>query len=185
MHKPLVVIITGHPGSGKTHLGRWLSDELKLPFFGKDNFKDIIFDNLGYSDKAWSLKASATTHRIVDYLLDEELRTGHSLIVEGNFKPEIDNERFAKLRQTYDFQCVQILCWAQGDVLFERFIARQNTPERNAGHVEAIPPEQIKADLSSGKLPTLNVADVTLEFDTSDIATLDYRALAQNIRAAS
>ncbi|MGD2166160.1 MAG: AAA family ATPase, partial [Anaerolineae bacterium] len=37
--KPLVVIVTGPPGAGKTTLGRRLSEELRLPFIGKDDVR--------------------------------------------------------------------------------------------------------------------------------------------------
>jgi hypothetical protein len=48
---------------------------------------------LGWSDKEWSLKVSAASHRIMDYLTTEELKIGHSLIIEGNFKSKIDSAR--------------------------------------------------------------------------------------------
>ena len=40
--QPLLVLVTGAPGSGKTTLGRRLSDALRLPVIAKDTFREII-----------------------------------------------------------------------------------------------------------------------------------------------
>ena len=45
-----LIIINGPPGSGKTHLGRFLARELWLPYFSKDGVKELLFDSLGWSD---------------------------------------------------------------------------------------------------------------------------------------
>jgi 2-phosphoglycerate kinase len=54
MHRPLLVIITGPPAAGKTTLGRQLAGALSLPFIHKDGIKEILFDVLGWRDRAWS-----------------------------------------------------------------------------------------------------------------------------------
>ncbi|MFZ4462043.1 MAG: AAA family ATPase [Patescibacteria group bacterium] len=44
--KSLLIIITGLPCTGKTTLGRKLAEELRLPFVSKDDFKELLFDDL-------------------------------------------------------------------------------------------------------------------------------------------
>jgi predicted kinase len=52
MKKNLLIVITGLPGTGKTTLGRKLAEELALPFISKDDIKELLFDGLGWEDRA-------------------------------------------------------------------------------------------------------------------------------------
>jgi hypothetical protein len=98
------VLVNGFPGTGKTTVAKQLSQRFRLPLLSKDVFKELMFDALGWSDKDWSLRVSAATHRIMDNIIDEELKISHSLIVEANFKPTLDSERLhgSKMRTTRD-----------------------------------------------------------------------------------
>ncbi len=42
MSQPCIIIITGLPGTGKTTLGKRLSENLAVPFFYKDLFTHAI-----------------------------------------------------------------------------------------------------------------------------------------------
>ena len=48
--RPLVVLLVGEPGSGKTTLGRALSEALHLPFLARDQVRRGLFFTAG----AWS-----------------------------------------------------------------------------------------------------------------------------------
>ena len=64
---PLVVIITGPPASGKSMLGRELARRLALPLLSKDLFKEVLFDQLGWSDREWS-PAHCHVYSVMDNL---------------------------------------------------------------------------------------------------------------------
>ena len=162
-----LMVITGHPGSGKTTLAKQLADKYKLVYISKDALKERIFDGLGSSDKEWSLKVSGVAHRIMDDMVQQELGAGHSVIVESNFKPEIDSERFSAMASELGAECVQILCTANADVLFERWNKRIQTGERHEGHVEAISLDEIRHDLSLPYAP-LQLPGQLTEVDTTD-----------------
>ena len=183
MHRNVLIIITGMPGTGKTTLGKELSAKYKIPFISKDALKDRMFDTLGWSDKAWSLKVSAAAHRIMDDMVAQELEAGHSVIVESNFKPEIDSMRFRNIQGKYQCRIVQVLCWAEGETVFRRFMARLGTEARHAGHVEAISTEQIRQGFieANGKDSPLDIGDVTIELDTTDIKHIDYSKIYATI----
>lgn len=185
MSKTFIVVITGAPATGKTTLGKDLSQKFKLPFISKDALKDRIFDNLGWNDKAWSLKVSAASHRIMDYFIEEELKVGHSLILESNFKRHIDSERFRHIQSEYNCELLQVLCWAKGEIVFERFAAnRANSSERHAGHAEAISLEEIRQGFieSNGRDEPLEIDGATIELDTTDFRSADYAAVYQAVQ---
>jgi predicted kinase len=177
---PLLILVTGLPGAGKTSVGRTLSERLKIPFLSKDAFKERIFDTLGWKDKAWSLRVSEASHRILDYIVEEELKAGHSLIIESNFKPEIDSARFRAIQHRFGVVGVQVLCWAEGDILFERYWARHQT-NRHPGHIESATPEEQRRNLARGKGKPLQIGGPVIELDTTDFAKVDYSSLAQAI----
>ena len=39
-----IIIITGDLAAGKTSYGKKISNELKIPFFSKDEIKEVIYD---------------------------------------------------------------------------------------------------------------------------------------------
>jgi predicted kinase len=181
--KHCVLIVTGLPGTGKTTLGRALSDRFGWPFVSKDVFKEIMFDTIGWSDKEWSLKLSAATHRIMDYVIDEILRSGQSVIVESNFKAAIDGPRLDQLRERHGVRLVQLLCWADGDVLFERYKARVKA-DRHPGHAESGGLDIARADLSRGRTDPLPIDGRTIEVDTTDLDAVDLETLFEDVSGA-
>ena len=45
MSKKYLIIITGELAAGKTSYGKKISNILKIPFFSKDEIKEILFDS--------------------------------------------------------------------------------------------------------------------------------------------
>jgi predicted kinase len=176
--------VNGFPGTGKTSVAKQLAQHFRVPLLSKDIFKELIFDALGWSDKEWSLKVSAAAHRSMDYVIDEELKIGHSLILEANFKPAIDSERFRRFQDRYHTQLIQVLCWAQGDVLFERYWAR-HVSDRHPGHVETATREEQRRGLAPGKCEALSIRGHTLEVDTTDFNKVDYPRIFAGLSAAT
>lgn len=175
--RPTLIVIAGHPGSGKTSIAKQLSDHYRIPYVSKDALKERMFDGLGSKDKEWSLQVSGVAHRIMDDMASQILKSGNSVIVESNFKADIDSGRFAKLADTYHVPCVQILCKADGKILFERWNNRINQGERHEGHVEEISLEQIRQDLSL-PYPKLDLPGKFIELDTSDFSSLQLPGLS-------
>lgn len=167
-----LVVITGHPGSGKTTLAQKLAEQYGLLYVSKDALKERIFDGLGSSDKEWSLKVSGVAHRIMDDIVRQELRIGHSVIVESNFKPSPDSERFSAFISESGAACMQIMCTAGGDELFKRWNERIANGSRHEGHVEAISLNDIRRDLSRPYEP-LRLPGRLITIDTTDPAAID------------
>ncbi|MGH9200609.1 MAG: AAA family ATPase [Vicinamibacterales bacterium] len=172
----LVVIVSGLPGTGKTTLGRAIADHFGWPFISKDVFKELMFDTIGWSDKEWSLKVSAATHRIMDYVIGEILTTGHSVVVESNFKNDLDAPRFERLRALHGATLVQLLCWAEGNVLFERYKKRLES-DRHPGHGEAEALDIARASLAVGKAEPMAIDARTIEVDTTYFDAVDLEGL--------
>lgn len=184
MTKPLLIIIAGPPCTGKTTLGQRLAQELRLPFVHKDGPKELLFDCIGWSDRAWSRKLGRASVEILFYFAESLLRAGQCFIVESNFSPPFHAERFLKLKQQYDFEPFQIQCICDGNVLFERFKQRAESGVRHPGHVDKLNYEEFKPILLKGRYDPLEIGGRIYEVDTTDLACLDYKKILEEIRAA-
>ncbi len=98
MHKPFIIIVTGAPCTGKTTLAQWLADQLHLPLLCKDAIKELLFDELGWSDRAWSRKLGKASITLLFSLIEVQLRAGQSFIAESNFMHPWGTENFLRLQ---------------------------------------------------------------------------------------
>lgn len=181
---PEIVLVTGLPGTGKTTLGRQISSELAMPYIGKDVIKELMFDELGWSDREWSRRIGGATLAIIDYLVEEEMRAGHSVVLEGNFKPDRDDAKYSDLQQKYGVHVVQLLCHANGDVLFDRFRHRAENGERHPGHVDAENLKEWRHTFSVDRSVPLNIPSEVISVDTTDFSILDVQKVVDDLRYA-
>jgi predicted kinase len=177
-----LIIISGPPGSGKTTLGRWLTEELRLPFLYKDGLKEILYDTLGWSDREWSMKLGVASISLLYYTLEVELKAGNGCVVESNFLTEYATPRLLELKQRYPFRVFQIQCYTDNEALFQRLQARAASAKRHPGHVESsILAELTPATLVSRYEP-LEIGGELLWLDTTDFAQVDYTRISAQVR---
>lgn len=185
MSKPVLVIVNGLPGSGKTTLAKRLAEDIRLPLFSRDHLYETLHDSLE-GDDSLSSRMGLAAFRLMYEVTDSVLAAGHSVIVEGFFgRPDLRTAEFLELQRRSDFTPFQILCRADGAVLVERFLARANSPERHTSHADAdlVWLQANRERLLQGVLEPLALDGPLLEIDTTTPDRFDYRGLLQKLRA--
>jgi len=181
---PLLVVVHGAPGSGKSTLARALGVELCLPVFDRDDFKDLIFDQLGWSDRDRSLQVGGVAWDILGLCVERLLRSGTSVIAESNFRPADDLvPRLGRVCEETGAVAVEVHCTAPDEVLWERFDARARSGGRHPGHVGFEDRDTFLADLRARPHGPLDLGRALIEIDTTETWSI-VSSVAEQIRAA-
>jgi len=185
LEKPLLILVTGKPATGKTFFAKLLSERFNLPVISKDAIKEILFDTLGTGDREWSKKLGKSTFAIMDAFLESELKASHSCILESPLNPEFENEKFKRLQSKYDFSAVQIIFHTNPDVLFDRFKRRAETAERHSGHDELNNLDEFKQSLSTESNEVIAINSEIFTIDTTDLSNVDYEPVISYLNSLS
>ena len=175
--KSLLIIISGFSCTGKTTLAKKIAERYSLPLISRDDIKESLYNSLGYSDREWSKKLGIASYKLLYLFIDKILAAKQNLIVESNFQPEFDESKFIKLKNKYQFNLLQIHCYATAEVIKQRFQNRATSGLRHPGHVDHLNNEEIKVNLEKGGYEVLNVSDCILKIDTNDFNLIDYKKI--------
>ena len=175
VNKPILIIVSGPPSTGKTTLAKAISQEFTLPLITKDNLKELLFDNIGWKDRDWSKRLGQASFALLHYFLDSLMVTGQPVIIEGNFKTEFESAEINSRLQKFDYSAIQIMCQSNGQILFDRFQKRSESGQRHPGHCDTGNYEEFKNDLLKGKYEPLSINSPVIIFDSTDLNNLNYQ----------
>lgn len=181
---PLLVLVSGLPGTGKTTLGWRLAQDLALPLVSKDGIKEVLFDQLGWSDRSWSRQVGRAGSELLYYFAEAQLRVGHSLVLESNFDPTFATPRLLGLQAQYPFRPWQVYCRAPAEVRLQRFQQRVEAGERHPGHLDHLNYGELLTGVTLGGAAPLDIGGQLLEVDTTDFQMIDYSGIITALRTA-
>ena len=185
--KPLLVLVSGAPATGKTTLARRLADTLALPLLARDTITNIVADAFGAPAQDQREARVQATFAIYYGLLDEFARAGLSVVTETNFHCGVSERdlrpRVARAR------AVLIHCQTAREVSVRRFIERFERGER---HPASFDGERI-ARLHAGEpqaaweraVEPVALAIPTLRIDTTCGYAPDFAAIVAFVQSAA
>lgn len=129
-----IIIIKGDLAAGKTTFSKILSKKYGILAFNKDILKEILGDEIGYSNREENLKLSRAAVEIMIHNLKEFIKLEKPIILESNFhKNELDKIFSIAEKEGYNVLVLNLI----GDIniLHERFLRRIATENRHHVHL--------------------------------------------------
>lgn len=193
------ILIAGMPAGGKSTLAKRLSELLGLPMYSKDSIKEILFDDLGFNSREEKNQLGVAAMHMLYYAAEQTMRTGKSFILENNF----ENSSVAgimELLEKYHYTGITVRLVGDPEVLYQRFAARDLSPERHRGHVvnDHYPEpagaatynptrksyDQYMKDIETRGFTKFQANGPCIEVDVTDHAKVDYMEIIEWIRKA-
>jgi predicted kinase len=171
MNRPLLVIVTGRPASGKSTLAHLLAREIKCPLVSRDEIKEGFVNTVGSPHHQLGDSANWQVYETFFDTIDLLTARNISVVAEAAFQHKLWAPRLAALQDKASIKI--ILCNASPELTRQRFIQRLATdPTREKFHGD-------DPNSFAGTYEPLSMNVPTLVVDTAQ----DYRPEIGNIVA--
>lgn len=173
MKKPLLIIVTGAPCTGKTKLAGEVSLNTGIPCFSRDAFKEILFNSLGTDDRKWSKKLGLASYNLLFFVLNQFVQSKKSIMVESNFDSNRAKPDFLKIESIGEFNILQIVLMSDADIIMKRFLKRAISGERHPGHVDETNIDELKIILTERDFGAIDLESEVIIIDTNDFEMIE------------
>ena len=168
-----IILMIGGPATGKTTVGKILAKHFGLPYFSKDGVKEPIFDHVGCPTSIENetplsgIKMDDAAQAILIYLLEMQISAKKGCLIDSTFGEshvEVLNKIFKKL----DYKPIQVVCYAEKNILKERYYNRSINNLRHPGHLDSFLADSFENINSRFNVNRpLNLYSSNFEVDTS------------------
>jgi predicted kinase len=107
-NKPLLIVLYGFPGAGKTHFANSLTESLDCAHVHNDRIRHELFDEPRYDEQEEGIIA-----HLMDYMTEEFLNAGISVIYDANMSRKSDRHTARELARKKHAKT--LLVWFQID----------------------------------------------------------------------
>lgn len=190
------ILIAGMPASGKSRFAQWLSDRRGIPWFSKDAYKEALFDTVGFRSREEKVALGEAAAHILWDTARRQMQVGSPFILENNFEDGC-KETVRELLEFYHCPVVTVLFDGDTEILYRRFLMRDQSPERHRGHVvntrypetERAPYVPLSLDAFASGMEQrgfrrFSVGGAVVRVDTTNFYEVEYDAIDRSITKA-
>lgn len=126
--RPLILIMTGLPGSGKSFFARRFSEMFGAPIVSYNRLQFELFETSQPNPDNLNL-----VNRLALYQIEELVKTRRSFLVDGGSSTLAERQRFTKIAKEHGYETLVI--WVQTDDITCRQRSTKRNPKRSEDDV--------------------------------------------------
>lgn len=123
--KPHLIVMVGIPGSGKSYFAEHFAGTFKAPVISHDRITKELF-----GPTATDSKTTAVINKVAGYLLDEVLKTGRTVVFDG--QTDLRTERANIAKKSRDAGYDPLFIWVQTESVTAKKRATKRSPDKAA-----------------------------------------------------
>jgi len=164
--EPMLIVVSGAPGSGKTTLARRIADDLGLPLISKDAIKESLADAVGLPQTVEeSSRLGDAAYAAMFALARSTLEAGGIAVVDSNFRRGRSERELVAVAAGRPVRVIH--CEADPATIERRYVDRAST--RHPSHLDHLRTGDVLRELADGSYEPLVIPGApVLVIDTSD-----------------
>lgn len=114
-NKPLLILLYGFPGAGKTHFSRHMTDNLECAHVNSDRIRHELFEEPRYDSQE-----DGIIKHLMNYMTEEFISAGVSVIYDMNMARKADRHAMRELARKKGANTLLIWFQVDADTAFKR-----------------------------------------------------------------
>jgi len=157
---PLVIVLAGLPGTGKSTLARKLARRYNLEHISTDSVRKRIFRDVRrntFGRGSYSNRQRMIVYDTIYYVLYTLLKNGVGCVLDGTFYQERLRSKVGRICARFDAMFVLVIVDCPDDIISKRFKEREKRTRRTLSDANSQIYEKFKKLFEPTRLPHIKV----------------------------